>query len=128
MRTLELPSSVKFVDYSALAVHHSTQAVAVTSQENSQLWIGSISGGSDGEFDPATAEFTGGKVYDFPRTTGGCEVQYCNVEGIHWVSGGKDTEKSPQMLVAVSDKMKSRGRQPASCFDKDQSVHRFSMP
>ena len=87
-----------------------------------------LSGGSDGEFDPATAEFAGGKVYDFPRTTGGCEVQYCNVEGIHWVSGGKDTEKSPQMLVAVSDKMKSRGRQSASCFDKDQSVHLFSMP
>ena len=67
-------------------------------------------------------------MYDFPRTTGGCEVQYCNVEGIHWVSGGKDTQKSPQMLVAVSDKMKSRGRQSASCFDKDQSVHLFSMP
>ena len=117
-----------FIDYSALAVHHSTQAVAVTSQENSQLWIGSLSGGSDGEFDPATAAFGEGKVYDFPRTTGGCEVQYCNVEGIHWVSGGKDTEKSPQMLVAVSDKMKSKGRQPASCFDKDQSVHLFSLP
>lgn len=132
VRTLELPPSVRFVDYSALAVHHSTQAVAVTSQENSQLWIGSLSGGSDGDFDPAEAAFAGeGKVYDFPRTSGACEVQYCNVEGIHWVSGGKDGGKegsSPQMLVAVSDKMKSKGRQPASCFDKDQSVHLFSLP
>ena len=136
VRTLALPPSVRFVDYSALAVHHSTQAVAVTSQENSQLWIGSLVGGSDGDFDPTEAGFGGkGTVYDFPRTSGACEVQYCNIEGIHWVSGGKEGGKeggkaggSPQMLVAVSDKMKSKGRQPASCFDKDQSVHLFTLP
>ena len=125
MRTLELPSSVMFVDYSALAVHHSTQAVAVTSQENSQLWIGSLSGGSDGEFDPATAEFAGGKVYDFPRDAN-CNLQYCNIEGIHWVEGGGPG--TPQVLVGVSDKMKSKGKQSFTCGPKDQSVHLFALP
>jgi len=128
VRVLELPPSVAFVDYSALAVHHSTQAVAVTSQENSQLWIGSLSGASDGQFDPSAAEFTEGKVYDFPRSTGSCEVEYCNVEGIHWVMGGKDMEETPQMLVAASDKMKARGKQPSSCHGKDQSIHLFALP
>ena len=128
--TLELPKSVRFVDYSAFAVHHSTMAVAVTSQENSQLWVGELSGGSDGKFEPSTATFSEGKVYDFPRTGGTCEVQYCNIEGIHWVSGEKDSEAGspPQVLVAVSDKMKSKGRQAAVCQDKDQSVHLFTLP
>lgn len=131
VKVLELPPSVRFVDFSAFAVHHSTQAVAVTSQENSQLWVAELSGASDGAFDPSTAAFTEGKVYDFPRTSGACEVQYCNIEGIHWVSGTQGSNAnglSPQMLVAVSDKMKSKGRQPASCFEKDQSVHLFALP
>jgi hypothetical protein len=126
-RLLSLPPTVNFVDYSAFAVHHSTQAVAITSQENSQLWVGELSGGSDGAFDPETAEFTAGEVFDFPRESTTCEVQYCNIEGIHWVSGKKD-EGTPQMLVAVSDKMKSKGRQGATCQDKDQSVHLFTLP
>jgi len=126
-RVLELPPTANFVDYSAFAVHHSTQAVAVTSQENSQLWVGELSGASDGTFDPETAEFTAGKVYDFPRASATCGVQYCNIEGIHWVSGKAD-EGTPQMLVAVSDKMKSKGRQSGACQDKDQSVHLFTLP
>ena len=76
MRTLELPKSVKFVDYSAFALHHSTGAVAITSQETSQLWVSELSGGSDGTFDPSSASFAEGKVFDFPRTSGGCDVQY----------------------------------------------------
>ena len=51
-----------------------------------------------------------------------------NVEGIHWVSQGADGSAAPGTLVAVSDKMKSKGRQPAACHDKDQSVHLFALP
>jgi hypothetical protein len=40
------------------------------------------------------------------------------VEGIHWINDN--------MLIAVSDKMKSR--QDFRCFDKDQSVHVFTLP
>lgn len=126
VRILELPIE-HFVDYSALALHKSTGAVAITSQENSQVWIGSLTTGSDGAFDPAAAEFVAekSKVYDFPRDPS-CNVQYCNVEGISWVEGGGDG--TPQVLVAVSDKMKSRGRQPFSCLEKDQSFHLFAIP
>ena len=130
--TLELPKSVDFVDYSAFALHHSNAAVAITSQENSQLWIGALSGGSDGKFDPAAASFSEGTIYDFPRVaSGSCDVQYCNIEGIHWVTPGSDKHKigeTPPMLVAVSDKMKSKGRQLSACADKDQSVHLFTVP
>jgi len=128
VRTLELPKSVSFIDYSALAIHHSTKAVAITSQETSQLWVGTLTGGADGQFDPATASFTEGTIYDFPRTASSCEVQYCNIEGIHWVYGNDLAEDTPQMLVAVSDKMKSKGKQPAVCQDKDQSTHLFTLP
>lgn len=128
VRVLELPKSVAFVDYSAIAIHHATQSVALTSQENSQLWIGKLAGGADGAFDPAAAAFSEGKVYDFPRSDDGCEAIYCNVEGIHWVSEGSDDSAAPGTLVAVSDKMKSKGRQPAVCHDKDQSVHLFALP
>ena len=44
---LELPKSAAFVDYSAIAIHQATQSVAVTSQENSQMWVGQLGGGAD---------------------------------------------------------------------------------
>jgi len=37
-------------------------------------------------------------------------------------------EGTPQVLVGVSDKMKSRGRQAFSCLEKDQSFHLFAIP
>jgi hypothetical protein len=127
VKVLELPKGVEFVDYSAIALHHETHSVAVTSQENSQLWVGTLKTGADGEFDPEMAEFSEGVVYDFPRSEG-CEAIYCNVEGIHWVSQGAHGSAAPGTLVAVSDKMKSKGRQAAVCHDKDQSVHLFALP
>lgn len=55
------------------------RTAAITSQLNSQLWVGTLSGGADGEFDPMTAEFEeDGVVYDFPRNAN-CEVCGCNV-------------------------------------------------
>ena len=32
------------------------------------------------------------------------------------------------LLVAVSDKMKSGGKQPFRCLQKDQSIHTFVLP
>lgn len=62
--------------YSAwLFICELNRAVAITSQENSQLWVGKLSGGCDGCFDVETAEFLEeeGAVYDFPRNAN-CEV------------------------------------------------------
>ena len=126
VRTIDLPMK-EFVDYSALAIHHRTKAVAITSQENSQVWVGELSTGSDGEFDPMTAEFSKGKVYDFPRAAT-CAVQYCNIEGIEWVDDGGADEDAPRTLVGVSDKMKGKGKQPFTCLEKDQSFHLFQLP
>jgi hypothetical protein len=125
VKTLELPATAAFIDYSAIALHHSTKTVAVTSQENSQVWIGALSGGANGDFVPEEAKFEEGKVYDFPRDAN-CNLQYCNIEGIHWVEGGGPG--TPQVLVGVSDKMKSKGKQSFTCGPKDQSVHLFALP
>ena len=43
--------------------------------------------------------------------------------GIHFVDGA-----AGQLLVAVSDRMKGRGRQDFRCLEKDQSMHLFSLP
>ena len=124
--TLDLPID-SFMDYSALALHKETQTVAVTSQENAQVWVGTLAGGADDDFDPATAAFADGPggsvVYDFPRDAN-CGLQYCNVEGLAWVEGGG--VGTPQVLVAVSDKMKKD--QPFTCLGKDQSFHLFGVP
>ena len=148
--TLDLPSSADFQDYSAISLHRGTMHVAVTSQENAQVWVGKLEGGRDGLFDPAAAFFheEGGRVYDFPRNQN-CEVQYCNIEGVYWVEGGSSTSGDsstgggddddeegegeelgdpPQVLVAVSDKMKGKGKQPYTCLEKDQSFHLFAIP
>ena len=76
-------------------------------------------------FDPETAAFSEGKVYDIPRDNE-CHAQYCNIEGLHWLEGGG--EGTPQVLVAASDKMKSKGRQDFRCMPKDQSLHLFMIP
>lgn len=122
---LEIPESAYFLDYSSIALHHLSQTVAISSQENGQIWVGQLHGGSNGEFDPQTAHFKSGAVYDFPWTSN-CERQYCNVEGIHWQWGGVPGD--PKMLVAVSDKMKKKGKQSFTCQDKDQSLHMFTLP
>ena len=47
-------------------------------------------------------------------------------------SSGDDKEEEasdpPQVLVAVSDKMKGKGKQPYTCLEKDQSFHLFAIP
>ena len=124
VKILDLPIE-GFVDYSALDIHHETETLAITSQENSQVWLGRLSTARDGAFDPDQATFEQGAVYDFPRNQN-CEPQYCNIEGIQWLEGGGPG--TPQILVAVSDKMKSKGRQAHTCLDKDQSFHLFAIP
>lgn len=111
---ITLPSSVTFNDYSDIAVYG--DKVAITSQEDSQLWIGTLSSTS--------WVITGGTAYEFPKGSSagvvgaGTNVLYGNIEGVSFISNTQ--------IVVVSDKMKSS--QPSYQSYKDQSVHIFNIP
>ena len=101
-----------------------------------QVWVGKLHGGMDGEFDPAQASFhSGGKIYDFPRNEN-CEKQYCNIEGVYWVEGGDEAtaegegedapqvwtsfvalreERVPRAYAGRSERTTSTGRAPRVC-------------
>jgi hypothetical protein len=122
IREIQIPSSAYFRDYSALTMN-SEGRVAISSQEESQIWIGQVKGQrEDGLWDVDSMEFSPHDkqvVYDFPKNDQ-CATIYCNIEGVHWIND--------DMIIAVSDKMKSKGKQDFRCFDKDQSVHVFVLP
>jgi len=116
VKVIELPASLDFADYSAITLYGSdpkTLRVAIASQETSQVWIGGL------DADEMKFITDGERVLDFPRSDG-CDIVYCNVEGLDFLSDN--------LLVAASDQMKNAGRQPARCLAKDQSIHVFVIP
>lgn len=126
---LALPATAAFADYSAIAIIAASDpktnkilpnqyTLAVTSQETSQVWLGRLRTGSKDDF--SDWKLTDGVVYNFPRSGSGCEIEYCNIEGISFLDDN--------MLVAVSDKMKAGGKQHYRCLVKDQSIHTFVLP
>ena len=106
--TIKLPRSVKFEDYSALAIRG--ERIAVASQRTSRLWLGKLRR-RDWTIEGA------GRQYDFPRTRRG-KLLYATVEGISWLSD--------EAFVAVSDLTKED--HPGRCEAKDQSIHIFRLP
>lgn len=115
---IALPKSCDFMDYSAITVNQALDVgkdgqvtIAVASQENSAIWVGTMKPATKaGEF----FEFGEGKVHFFPPDDA-CHPIYCNIEGIHFTS-----ERS---VIAVSDAMKKGGKQDYRCWNKAQSVH-----
>lgn len=108
MATIALPKSVKFEDYSAVALRGNK--IAVISQQDSRLWIGTLS----------TKDWTitgRGKLYDFPRTKKG-KHKYCTLEGLCWLNARE--------FVMVSDL--SKGDYSKRCRKHDQSIHVFRLP
>jgi hypothetical protein len=152
IRTIKIPKTAYFGDYSSIDMNDSGHVI-LSSQEESQLWVGQMDGlRPDGLWDVEGMEFRTDDytIYDFPKNDN-CETMYCNVEGVHWVDD--------YSIIAVSDKMKGKGmlpcgwnvgischvdrfdltmcfpppsclagRQPSSCFEKDQSAHLFVFP
>jgi hypothetical protein len=105
---IKLPRSVKFEDYSALAIRG--DRIAVASQQSSRFWLGSLRRGD--------WSITGkGRQYDFPRTRKG-KLLYSTIEGIAWLADDR--------FVAVSDL--SKKDHPRCCRAKDQSIHVFRLP
>ena len=119
--TIHVPKTAFFKDYSAMTMDKNGR-VAISSQEDSAIWIGQMKGiSADGKADISALEFDEdiGHIYQFPKNDQ-CATVYCNIEGIHWIND--------EMLIAVSDKMKGKGKQDFRCFEKDQSVHVFVLP
>jgi hypothetical protein len=107
--TLRLPRSLRFRDYSSIAL--TGDLIAVLSQASSALWVGALS--------PSSWELASeGRRYRFPRD-GENRAAYCNVEGVSWIA--------PDRVVVVSDKAKPSA-QRKGCRIKDQSIHIFGIP
>jgi hypothetical protein len=107
--TIKLPKSVQFEDYAAVDVVG--DRIAVVSQANSALWIGTFK-------DQSWAFVDEGTVYRFPTDDAG-DRSYFNIEGVAWLP--------PDKIAAVSDKRK-KGDQPKAAKRKDQSIHIFRIP
>ena len=108
VHTIRLPESLRFEDYSSLAL--SGDRLAVLSQESSALWLGALQ--------PSSWELASeGSTYWFPRDDGG-RALYCNVEGVSWLASDR--------VVIVSDKAKA-ATQRRECRAKDQSIHLFAI-
>lgn len=115
VEVINLPAEANFEDYSALTIYdHPTGTVlAIVSQVNSALYLADLTVGPDG------IELKTRKTYDFPRNDK-CEIKYCNVEGVYFLS--------PDVIITTSDLMKGNGKQPFRCHEKDESVHVFQIP
>ncbi|KAI3426207.1 hypothetical protein D9Q98_008584 [Chlorella vulgaris] len=111
VKTVNVPSSAYFADYSDMAYNYETQKLAVLSQEDSALWVG--------DFVADKLEFASeeGPTFYLPRDDH-CRIKYCNAEGISWIDHYR--------VVVASDRAKST--QPFWCDQLDQSIHLFSMP
>ncbi|CAF4767116.1 unnamed protein product, partial [Rotaria sp. Silwood1] len=119
---INLPFDIKFRDYSAISAYkqNTSTYIAVTSQVNSQVWIGIIEEIDQNPYFRITSSNKTG-VYNLPRTIVNgsmCAKEYCNIEGVAWINENQ--------LILVSDlAKKSHG---VLCFRKDESIHYFSLP
>ena len=111
-KTLNIPESAFFQDYSGLAPSYHLGKLALVSQEDSAVWVG------DFDFDAVEFPEDGeGRVFYLPRDDH-CNMVYCNAEGIQWIDDYR--------LVIVSDRAKKT--QHYNCDKYDQSIHLFSLP
>ncbi len=110
LRTIALPRSLPFVDYSGMSLD--SGRVAIVSQVNSMLWIG--------HFDEADWTWRNeGQLYEFPRSNDGA-IRYGNIEGVAWITSTR--------IATVSDKRKKNNQSDKEHSEKDQSVHIFEIP
>jgi hypothetical protein len=109
-RTIALPTSLPFVDYSGMSIDNGR--VAIVSQENSMLWVG--------EFDKVHWAWRDtGRLYEFPRSDDG-SILYGNIEGVAWIT--------PTRIATVSDRRKKKEQPDKRLVEKDQSIHIFEIP
>jgi hypothetical protein len=117
VRKMDVPSNADFEDFSAITIEQKEWKVAISSQASGLVWIGKMSTDANGFFDENNSKLTGGSIYNF-NPNAQCELQFCNVEGLHW--------RDEATLYSASDKMKAD--QGFQCLQNDQSVHLFAIP
>jgi len=117
VRKIDVPSSANFEDFSAITIEQTEWKVAISSQATGEVWIGKMSTDANGFFDENNSKLSTGTVYGF-NPNAQCQLQFCNVEGLHW--------RDEATLYSASDKMKAD--QPFQCLQNDQSVHLFAIP
>jgi hypothetical protein len=109
-RTIALPDTLPFVDYSGMSIE--AGCVAIVSQVNSMLWVG--------RFDEACwAWHDAGRRYAFPRSDDGT-IRYGNIEGVAWITRTR--------VVTVSDRRNKKNQTEKGLAEKDQSIHVFDIP
>jgi hypothetical protein len=109
-RTIALPVTLPFVDYSGMSIDDG--CVAIVSQVNSMLWVG--------QFDEAGWTWPNeGRLYAFPRSEDGA-IRYGNIEGVAWITRTR--------VVTVSDRRKKKNPPDEGLAEKDQSIHIFDIP
>lgn len=104
---LDLPAEAAFEDFSDLALRPAGDGsydVAVVSQQNSAVWLGTLT--------THPLALTSARVLAFPKELG--VTRYCNVEGIAFLDRST--------LVAVSDEGSG------DCKSKSESIHVFTLP
>jgi hypothetical protein len=109
LRSIALPASVRFEDYSGMSI--ASGRIAVVSQVNSMLWVGRFNE-TDWQW------LDDGQLYEFPRADNG-SIHYGNIEGVSWIS--------PTRIVTVSDRRKKKDQPDKRVSEKDQSVHIFEL-
>ena len=75
-RTIALPDSLPFVDYSGMSVDNGR--VAIVSQVNSMLWVG--------QFDEAGLDVARRRATLRVSATDDGAIRYGNIEGVGWIS------------------------------------------
>jgi hypothetical protein len=109
-RTIPLPPTLSFVDYSGMSIDNGS--VAIVSQVNSMLWVG--------HFDEAGWTWhDAGQLYEFPRSDDGT-LRYGNIEGVGWITRTH--------IVTVSDRRKKKNQPDRGLSEKDLSIHIFDIP
>ena len=103
-RTIALPDTLPFVDYSGMSIDDG--CVAIVSQVNSMLWVG--------RFDEAGWTWhDAGRLYAFPRSDDGA-IRYGNIEGVAWITRTR--------VVTVSDRARRSISPRASPIKINQSI------
>ena len=125
---LKLPKS--FRDYSGIALYPAypktcdcsdvcdgsgEYTIAITSQQDSKLWLGQLN--------TKNWSLSNGATYNFPQSE---EKKYCNIEGVSILSLTKENDKVISARFAIASD--AYGGTDNACKATDQSLHIFDLP